>query len=178
MQINLQVLDAFQLIGSMLIEMPRAAQNQKNLGKSNFSKPFKMLIDYYDQRALTIAEESNRDYVVAAARYLNKSEWKKALDSCLEIQALRRMPEFLDGSIQKHLSTSFQKASLSIFIDKTARQYNSFSLETLAEMFAMGKKEVVRFLSKRILNNSLQAHLDTKRDLLVLDLGSTDVNEL
>ena len=85
MQINLQVLEAFQLISSMLIEMPRAAQNQKNLGKSNFSKPFRMLIDWYDQRALTIAEESNRDFVVAAARYLNKSEWKKALDTCLEI---------------------------------------------------------------------------------------------
>jgi hypothetical protein len=83
----------------MLIEIPRAATNQKNLGKSNFSKPFKQLIDYYDQRAMTIAEESLKDYVVAAARYLNKSEWKKALDTCLEMQPLKRMPEYLNGSL-------------------------------------------------------------------------------
>jgi hypothetical protein len=88
------------------------------------------------------------------------------------------MPEFLNGSLQKHLAAAFQKASLSIFIDKTARQYNSFSLQTLTEMFSMEKKDVVKFLSKRILNNSLQAHLDTRRDLLVLDTGSTDVNVL
>jgi hypothetical protein len=103
MQINLQQLQAFQFICSMLIEIPRAAHNQKNLGKSNFSKPFKNLIDYYDARALTIAEESLRDYIVAAARFLNKSEWKRALDTCLEIQAIRRMPEYQDGSLQRHL---------------------------------------------------------------------------
>lgn len=44
---------------------------------------------------------------------------------------------------------------MSIFIDKTARQYNSFSLQTLAEMFSMEKKEIVKFLSKKILSNSL-----------------------
>jgi hypothetical protein len=42
----------------------------------------------------------------------------------------------------------------------------------------MDKKEVVKFLSKKILNNTLQAHLAPKQDLLVLDVSSTDVNEL
>lgn len=42
----------------------------------------------------------------------------------------------------------------------------------------MDKKDVVKFLSKKILNNTLQAHLNTKQDLLVLDVSSTDVNEL
>jgi hypothetical protein len=42
----------------------------------------------------------------------------------------------------------------------------------------MDKKDVIKFLSKKILNNTLQAHLNTKQDLLVLDVSSTDVNEL
>jgi hypothetical protein len=86
MQINLAVLEAFHFICSMLIEIPKAAQNQYNLGKSIFSKPFKILIDYYDQKAFVLAEENNRDFIVAAARHLNKSEWKKALQTILEIQ--------------------------------------------------------------------------------------------
>jgi translation initiation factor 3 subunit C len=104
MQLNLQVFESLQFICSMLIEIPRAAQNQKNLGKSNFSKPFKALIDYYDQKALTLAEEFNRDYIVAAARYLNKSEWKRALDTILDIPAIKRLPEYLDGTLQKNLA--------------------------------------------------------------------------
>lgn len=153
MQLNLQVLESFQFICSMLIEIPRAAQNQKNLGKSNFSKPFKALIDYYDQKALTLAEEFNRDFIVGAARHLNKSEWKRAIETVLEIPAIKRLPERLDGSLEKNLAQAFQRASLSIFVDKTARQYNSFSLQTLSEMFSMEKKEVIKFLSKKILNN-------------------------
>jgi len=91
----------------MLIEIPRAAQNQKSLGKSNFSKPFKQLIDYYDNKALTLAEETIRDYIVAAARYLNNSEWKKALDTVLEIAALKRLPEYTDGTLSKNLTSAF-----------------------------------------------------------------------
>jgi len=48
MQINLQVLEAFHFTCSMLIEIPKFAHNQFNLGKSSFSKPFKNLIEYYD----------------------------------------------------------------------------------------------------------------------------------
>jgi hypothetical protein len=104
---------------------------------------------------LTLAEEFNRDFIVAAARHLNKSEWKRALDTVLEIPAIKRLPERLDGSLEKNLAQTFQRASLSIFVDKTARQYNSFSLQTLSEMFSMEKKEVIKFLSKKILNNQL-----------------------
>lgn len=107
MQINLQVLEAFQFMSSMLIEIPRAAQNQKSLGRSNFSKPFKQLIEYYDNKALTLAEETVRDYIVAAARFLNNSEWKKALDTVMEIGALKRLPEYMDGTLLRNLTTAF-----------------------------------------------------------------------
>ena len=42
----------------------------------------------------------------------------------------------------------------------------------------MERKEVIKFLSKKILSNQLQAHINTKQDLLVLDVSSTDMNEL
>ena len=67
---------------------------------------------------------------------------------------------------------------MSIFLDKTTKQYKSFSMTTLSEMFEMEKKDVIKFLSKKILCNSLQAHINIKQDLLVLDEGGTDVNEL
>jgi hypothetical protein len=51
-------------------------------------------------------------------------------------------------------------------------------MTTLSEMFEMEKKDVIKFLSKKILCNSLQAHINIKQDLLVLDEGGTDVNEL
>lgn len=54
-----------------------------------------------------MAEETIRDYIVAAARYLNNSEWKKALDTVMEIAALKRLPEYTDGTLSKNLTSAF-----------------------------------------------------------------------
>jgi len=94
-----------------------------------------------------------RDFILTAARYLNKSDWKMALKTLFEIPALKKLPEYFDGSLQKNLSAEFQKSALSAFLDRTAKQYKSFSLSTLSEMFESDKKDIVRFLSKKILNN-------------------------
>ena len=44
------------------------------------SKNFKRLIEQYDTKAFHLAAENYRDYIVNAARALNQSDWKSAVN--------------------------------------------------------------------------------------------------
>lgn len=64
----------------MLLEIPNIAENQYSVNKRIISKNFKKLIDLYDSRSFVLAAENYRDNLVFAAKQLNKSNWKEAVD--------------------------------------------------------------------------------------------------
>jgi hypothetical protein len=43
------------------------------------------LIEQYDTKAFHLAAENYRDFIVNAARALNQSDWKSAVDNVLSI---------------------------------------------------------------------------------------------
>jgi len=55
------------------------------LNKTTVSKNFKRLIEQYDTKAFHLAAENYRDYIVNAARALNQSDWKSAVNNVLSI---------------------------------------------------------------------------------------------
>ena len=59
-----------------------------------------------------------------------------------------------------------------------AKQYKSFSISTLSSMFEMDAKEVKKIVSKLIINNRLQAHIDRENGLVVIDQEGADINQL
>ena len=80
MHINLQLLECVYMISSMLLEIPNIAENQFLVNKKVISRNFKKLIEMYDAKAFQLAPENYRDNIVYAAKQLNKSNWKQALD--------------------------------------------------------------------------------------------------
>ena len=80
MHINLQLLECVYMITAMLLEIPNIAENQFLVNKRVISKTFKKLIEQYDAKAFQLAPENYRDNIVYAAKQLNKSNWKQALD--------------------------------------------------------------------------------------------------
>jgi len=49
------------------------------------------------------------------------------------------MPEFDNAEFRDTLTETFKKTALETFLYKTARQYKSYCLGSLQEMFAMSK---------------------------------------
>jgi len=47
-----------------------------------------------------------------------------------------------------------------VFLYNAVKQYQSFSIATLAEIFESDKKDIIRFVSKLILSNKLEVHID------------------
>ena len=169
MKINLEVLESIHFITSMLIETPLFAENQHSLNKQVVSKSYRKLIEYYDQRAFVLAAEQPRDHIVFAARALNKSDWRTALKHIYSISALAKLIEMEGANLKNVLTKAFQESAMTSYIFMAAKQYKSFSLPTLSSMFEMDTKEVKKTVSKLIINNRLQAHIDRANDLIVID---------
>lgn len=55
------------------------------------------------------------------------------------------------------------------FLFRGSKAYKSFSFEKLASQFDLDQKQVRKIISKLILQNRLQACIDIKKDLLLLD---------
>ena len=115
-----------------------------------------------------LAAEQSRDHIVFAARALNKADWRTALDHVCSIRPLMKMPEFENGNLKETLSKAFKNAALISYLFSAAKQYKSFSFDSLSSIFELEKKQVKKTVSQLIVQNRLQASLDHKNELLLL----------
>lgn len=179
MTINLQVLESIHYITSMLIEIPQISENQHTMRTQVVSKHYRKLIESYDNRqAFVLAAEQNRDHIVFAARALNKSDWKGALDHIFQIGPLARMAEFECGELKTILQQEFKIAAMKSLLFRAAKQYRSFCVESLSNIFELDSKFVKKIISKMILENRLQASIDYGKGLVYLQEDGNDVKEL
>ena len=179
MHINLHQLDCVYMICAMLLEIPNIAENQYSVTKKVVSKNFKKLIDAYDSKAFYLAAENYRDSLVLAAKQLNKSNWRAAIDHIFEIKLVQKMPEFsAEGGCRQTLVGRFKEAALRAFLCRGARTYASFSVAHLAQQFELPEEAVHQVVAKMIIKNKVQAHFDTGRQLVVMDTASSEAKEL
>ena len=116
------------MLSAMLLEIPNIAENQYSVNKKVISKNFKKLIDQYDSKAFYLAAETYRDNIVLAAKQLNKSDWKKAVDHIFSIKLITKMPEFDNAKFKELLIQKFKESALIAYLCRASRSYNSFSL--------------------------------------------------
>jgi translation initiation factor 3 subunit C len=128
----------------MILEITNISANQYSISKTTVSKKFKNMIETYDSMAFHLAAENYKDHIVNATRALNQSDWKAAVECILSIQIFKQTPEFDNQEFRDTLNETFKKASLEIFLYKTAKQYKSFCMGSLQEMFGMDKKTLLK----------------------------------
>lgn len=122
MSINLQTLESIHYITSMLIEIPMLSENQHSMSRMVVSRQYRRLIELYDNKqAFVLAAEQSKDHIVFAARALNKSDWVTALKHVYSINAITRMPEFENGSLQATLDNAFKTAAMKSFLFRAAK---------------------------------------------------------
>lgn len=76
------------------------------------------------------------------------------------------------------MTDAFKKAALEAFLHRAAKQYKSFELKTLQEMFGMNATQLRKSIGQLIMSNRLQMSIDFKTELLVVSEGATDIKEL
>jgi hypothetical protein len=91
----------------MLIEVPSIAANQFTMNKATAFRNFRRLVEQYDSNAFHLAAENYRDHIVFAARALNQSDWRTAVDHVFSIGVFKRSPEFQTEQFKKSLTYAF-----------------------------------------------------------------------
>lgn len=91
------------------------------------------MIDQYDAKAFYLAAENYRDNLVFAAKQLNKSNWKAAIDYIFRIKLIHdilTMPEVSnpDSIFKENLIFKFKEAAFKAFLCRGARNYQSFGI--------------------------------------------------
>ena len=162
----------------MLLEITNIAENQYSVNKKIISKNFKKLIDQYDQKAFYLAPENYRDNIVFAAKALNKSNWKKAVQHVFNIKLIQKMPEYKDDSFKTALIFRFKQTALKAFLLRAAKSYQSFSFTSLEQIFEIERHHLFRIVKKMINRNEINAHFDPNNELLIIDAKNNEINEL
>ncbi|GMF83020.1 unnamed protein product [[Candida] boidinii] len=79
MHINLELLECCFHTASLLIEIPFMAASPEVAKKRQTSaKSFKRALEYHERQIFEGPAENTRDYIMYAAKALQKSDWKKA----------------------------------------------------------------------------------------------------
>ena len=108
------------MIVAMLLEIPNIAENQFLVNKKVISRSFKKLIEFYDSKAFQLAPENYRDNIVYAAKQLNKSNWKQALDHIFNIKLLSKIDEFQHDSFRQILIQRVKETALKAFLCRSS----------------------------------------------------------
>lgn len=177
-QINLPQLECVHFVCSMLMEVPNIAANQFTLNKSTKFRTFRSLIEKYDSNAFQGVAETHRDRLVFAARALNESDWRTAFGHVTSITAFSRSADMSTPAFLEILGNEFKRAALHTFLFRATRQYKSFKLSLLSELFEMDVKAVRKQAAHLIMQNKLQMSFDMPNDLLVVSSIGTDIKEI
>ena len=86
------------------------------------------MVEQYDQKGIQFVAQSNRDFIVQAARHLHKSEWQNAMQSITQIKFFSNLAEFTEGSLKNALTEALKQISLKIYMIESQNQYESYSI--------------------------------------------------
>jgi len=169
MHIDLDFLESVHLISAMLLEIPHMAHQHLDPTKQK-EKPISRLLNrHLHSQTLPTGQtppENARETVVAAARFLKKSDWQ----SCIEmLDKLRFWNNMQDPEpVRKLLYEKIKVEALRTFMFYSLTSYDAFHLDQLEQFFALPKKTVHSTLSKMIIFNEIPASWDSTSEYVVV----------
>jgi len=91
------------------------------MNKATPFRNFRRLVEQYDTNAFHLAAENYRDHIVFAARALNQSDWRTAVEHVFSIAVFKRSPEFQTNEFKESLTSAFKKAAFHAFLYRAAK---------------------------------------------------------
>lgn len=171
MHINLELLECVYLTCSMLLEIPLLAQtgSSPDIKKRVISKTYRRMLEYHERQIFTGPPENTRDHVMQASKALAAGEWRKAAEyiAAIKIWDLMKDP----AAIKAMLEANIQEEGLRTYLFTYAPFYDTVSVTTLAEMFALPDRKVSAIVSRMISHEELAAALDNVGKVVVFRKG-------
>jgi len=169
MHIDLDFLESVHLISAMLLEIPHMAHQHLDPTKQK-EKPISRLLNrHLHSQTLPTGQtppENARETVVAAARYLKKSDWQNCIDMIDKLKFWNNVTNVDD--VRQALHEKIKVEALRTFMFYSLSSYDAFHLNQLEQFFALPKKTVHSTLSRMIIFNEIPASWDSTSEYVVV----------
>lgn len=171
MHINLELLECCFLTASLLVEVPLLAAASKSDQQKQYNafKSFKRALENHDRQSFQGPPENTREYIMHAAKALQKGDWKKAseLINSIKIWSLFNKVDELKEMLQSKL----QIEAVRTYLITYKNYYEKFSIAQLATIFDLSEKQVSSVVSKMIFEKEINAALDQKTNAIIFVQG-------
>ncbi|KAJ3380657.1 Translation initiation factor 3 subunit c [Lobulomyces angularis] len=176
MHINLELMEAVYLTGSMLLEIPNMAQNSHDSRKKVISKNFRRMLDYNERQVFNGPPENTRDHIMGAAKAMAIGEWESAVELISAIKIWDLFPE--TEKIKEMLEKKIKEESLRTYFFNFSKNFDSILIPQISKMFDLDCEKVLTVLSKMIINEELEASLIESKNLIMFNNSLINSNKL
>ncbi|CAG9854441.1 unnamed protein product [Phyllotreta striolata] len=170
MHINLELLECVYLVSAMLIEIPYMAAHEFDARRRMISKTFYQQLRSSERQSLVGPPESMREHVVAAAKAMRNGNWSACNNFIINEKMNAKVWDlfYQADQVRDMLTKLIKEESLRTYLFTYSHVYDSISMQTLADMFDLGKPVVHSIISKMIINEELMASLDDPTQTVVM----------
>ena len=176
MHINLELLEAVNLISAMLLETIHLV-NINSETRRRVSKSFWRLVEHYDKLTFLGPPENVRDHVMTATYAMSQGEWKKACDTITSLTVWNLVPQKTE--VLEMLCTKVKEQALKIYLTIYGPHYSSIAVEQLCNLFEVPEATVQSIVSRLIISEEIHGSWHQPTQTIVMrDAGTTSLQKL
>lgn len=156
--INLDLIDAVFMTCSLLIEVPQMTAFYSGIKIKKmpyFPRSIRRNIEVHDKASFQGPPETLRDYILHAAKAMQKGDWKGCIDNIKSVQAWKLLQN--GDEVLATLEEKIQIESLKTYFFSYKRFYNNFSIAKLVELFNLPEEVVIETMKNTIEEFGIQA---------------------
>ncbi|CCF57648.1 hypothetical protein KAFR_0C06520 [Kazachstania africana CBS 2517] len=170
--INLDLIDVIFMTCSLIIEIPQMAAYYSGIKVKRLpysQKSIRRLLEHHDKSTFQGPPETSRDFVMYAAKSMQKGEWEKSVKYLQNIKAWKFLPNA--STVMDSLTERIQIESLKSYFFTYKRFYCKFSTSTLSTVFDLPTDKIVEVLQSVIDEFEIPAKFDENKAILIVEKG-------
>ncbi|KAK0424319.1 hypothetical protein QR680_008607 [Steinernema hermaphroditum] len=170
MHINIELMECVYLICSMLLEIPNLACHEYDTRRRLLSRSFHYQLKFSEKSPLIGPPENTREHVVAASRAMLNGDWEQCVKYIVNEKMNAKVWNLFRNAekVKEMVVDRIKEETLRTYLLMYSTVYQTVSLETLRQLFALPKETVHAVISKMIIQEELSATLDEPSDCLMM----------